>query len=112
MTTELPTYEEAQALSINTENLVKMQEQLGKPERYPDSPPPSWSPPHALVHPPPECSLTMFTSSERTNEHTNEQVVDEPYQAVQQSSTVYQIFGRASPNRIHRKFEKVITAER
>lgn len=109
MTTELPTYEEAQALSINPENFVKMQDQMGKSESYPDSPPPSWSPPHALVHPPPECSVTIFNSNEHINEHTNEQIIDEhtnehiidePYPAAQQS-TVYQIFGSRSPNRVH-----------
>merc|ERR1712008_490615 len=90
------TCEEAQALSINPENFVKMQDQIGKSESYPDSPPPSWSPPHALVHPPPECSVTIFNS----NEHTNEHIIDEPYPAAQQS-TVYQIFGSRSPNRVH-----------
>ena len=112
MTTELPTYEEAQALSINPENFVKMQDQIGKSLSYPDSPPPSWSPPHALVHPPPECSVTIFNSNEHINEHTNEQIIDEhstnehiidePYPVAQQS-TVYQIFGSRSPNRVHRK---------
>ena len=113
MTTELPTYEEAQALSINPENFVKMQDQMGKLESYPDSPPPSWSPPHALVHPPPECSVTIFNSNEHINEqiideHTNEHIIYEPYPAAQQS-TVYQIFGSRSPNRVHRKCKHIYT---
>jgi len=90
MTTELPTYEEAQALSINADSFVKMQKQSGHLNRYPSSPPPSWSPPHAQVHPPPDCSVTIFNGNEQIEENN----------AVQQS-TVYQIFGRTSPNRIH-----------
>ena len=60
--------------------------------RYPNSPPPSWSPPHAQVHPPPDCSVTIFNGNEQIEENIT----------IQQS-TVYQIFGRTSPNRIHRK---------
>ena len=97
MTTELPTYEEAQALSMDPGNFLKIQEQhrpLESEIRIPDSPPPSWSPPRALVHPPPDCSVNIF-SVEEINE-----------QNPAQQSTVYQIFGRTSPNRVHRKFTK------
>ena len=63
MTTELPTYEEAQALSMDPGNFIKIQEQhrpLESEIRIPDSPPPSWSPPRAPQsgRPPPPRGLS------------------------------------------------------
>lgn len=88
MSTELPTYEEAQAMSLSPGNLCK------EPDDIPSSPPPLWSPPRALIHSPSrDCSVTIY----------HEEPPNPNVQAFPNQPAIYQIIGRTSPNRVHRK---------
>ena len=126
MSTELPTYEEAQTLSLDPASLIKSQQHHPPLSTYPDhhpplstypeSPPPSWSPPHAVIHVPPNVMATppelppetQETTEVITNQQSAPSVADENNLALTQQPVIYQLFGRTSPNRVHRKFKMAI----
>ena len=86
VTSELPTYEQAQAMNENSLKYYQGTE-------LPETPPPAWSPMHQTnltAVPTPTQEFTQITIHEESNSSSP-------------SASIYQIFNR-SPNRVQRKF--------
>ena len=91
---ELPTYEQAQALSLQHQPSEKYVELT-----VPETPPPAWSPIHQanLTQVPPTPELTQITIHQETSSNDSQASV---------TPAIYQIFGRTlSPNRVQRELQ-------
>ena len=84
--TELPTYEEAQALSLNPSSFKF------KPT-IPKSPPPAWSPINNNTQQSSESPVTIHDCDNPTSGS----------EIQSQQPPIYQLFARTSPNQIQRK---------